>query len=119
MESKELMDKWNNEFKKLLLANNDWKLSDFKNISNGKYLDWKLDAMWEMFLIAKRSQPAVELPNDEDISLLAVDTAGEYDWNTIEAKEEYIKTFTHGALIIIDDISRNLTAAGIQYKVRG
>lgn len=116
MDDKELVEVWRKEHKALLLATNNWCIANFQEV-DGAYYDWHLQASWEGFLMAKRIQPSVVLPKNAEINHLAVDTAGEYDWNTIEAKEKYMNAFTDGALMICDDIARSLTAAGIKYTI--
>jgi hypothetical protein len=83
----------------------------------GSPLDKKY--LLQAWIAAKRTMPVIEMPNNQEINHLAVDIAGEYDWNTLEAKEKYIKSFTDGALVACDSIYRSLTAAGCQYKIKG
>lgn len=88
----EPIEKWKEEHKRLLLATNEWCFANFQS-RNGVYYDWKLQASWEGFLMAKRSAPVVYLPMPR----------GSYDF-VADYQEEVIES---------------LTSAGIQYRIKG
>lgn len=88
-EDKELVGFWQSEFEKLMPNANLSKHPE------GDYVRDPIDAMWRGFLMAKRSQPIVILPNQ-------INCEGVYfDLNGYEAEE----------------IHERLTAAGIKYII--
>lgn len=87
---------WRKEHKDLLLATNNWCLANFQE-ADGSYYDWHLQASWEGFLMAKRSMPPIELPQEDFL----VGSAGQVD-----------------AIYFCNQIKDSITEAGYSYKVK-
>ena len=65
------VEAWRKEHKDLLLATNIWCLANFQELE-GSYYDWHLQASWEGFLLAKRNQPVIELPDGDSDGMVAL-----------------------------------------------
>lgn len=91
-----MVEVWRAEHKSLLLATNIWCLANFQEL-DGVYYDWHLQASWEGFLMAKRSQPSVVLPKD------------------CHANNSTL--FRNGFISALKAVKHELAAAGIKYTI--
>lgn len=99
MTDAEQIEAWRSEHKSILLATNRWCLANFQEI-DGSYYDWHLQASWEGFLMAKRSQPVIELPKPTAIDFGTLNSI-----NSIDCLSIY-------------SIGEAITSAGYRYKVK-
>lgn len=61
----EVVEQWRSEHKKLLLDTNEWCIANFvRSKDSGEYYDWKLEAMWQGFLLSRQTA-CIELPSDD------------------------------------------------------
>lgn len=61
-QSAEVVEQWRAEHKRLLLDTNEWCAANFHaHKETGEYYDWKLEAMWQGFLLSRQTV-CVELP---------------------------------------------------------
>lgn len=61
-QSAEVIEQWRAEHKRLLLDTNEWCTANFHvHKETGEYYDWKLEAMWQGFLLSRQTV-CIELP---------------------------------------------------------
>lgn len=77
MTDAEQIEAWRKEFESNLRSK--WQYQ--KKIVNGKYSSQTLENMWQGFLMAKRSQPVIELPRPRDLYSQDYVYEGQYNFD--------------------------------------
>lgn len=94
MDDKELVEVWRAQFQRLHKTNSIYGFE----MRHGEYIDDDIESHWRVFLLAKLSQPVIELPKPE--------------W-FYHADNTMCETCSYSA----DEVNDRLTAAGIKYTI--
>lgn len=117
------IEKWREDFEEIVFQSRNGlhinRRSLFRKSQDGIYCSSEIENKWDGYLMARRSQPVVELPSDSDVIFISGSAADGFDWNSLEAKEKYIESFAEGASCILDTIKYDLKSSGIQYRIKG
>lgn len=88
MTEQEQIEVWRKDFSKAIGHN-------YTVRSDGRYVDVQIDNVWQGFLMAKRSMPVIELPDNSKEDIGGFDCFDK------------------------DTVFKAITAAGYQYKIKG